>query len=392
MSEPGSAPELWAGRYLLLWDLRRDGWSDVVVAEDIVLDRLVEIRLLAAHRADNPMRRARFAAAIHAAASVHHPGLVAVYDKGEHAGRPYMVCERAPGPTLGQILAAGERLTPPAAARIGVDLAEGLAAAHRAGVVHGAIEPNAIVVRPGGRAKLAYLGLGPGRDQGGDLADLARTIDLSLGDDPVAAGPAAHAVRQALSEVAYTRPSGPVDADTLARLLDQLPARADVEVQLGDLPTTRVPATPTMEPPTVSFPAAVTKPTAEFPTVDQSNPGGRLADRHTHRHRVRLLLQHLAPSCWPGTVGSVTIINRDRTAARHSATVTGPSGNAVAQPAVTTTTAPTTTTTTMPDAGGTPATPGPPRGAAGPDGPGGRSHPTDGPTGTAPGPAGSWRN
>ncbi len=167
MTEPVPPSELWAGRYLTLWNLPGDGWSDVVVAEDIVLDRLVEIRLLAAYRADDPVGRARFSAAIHAAASVHHPALVAVYDKGEHLGRPYMVCERAPGPTLGQILAAGERLTPQAVARTGAELAEGLAAAHRAGVVHGAIDPNVIVLRPGGGAKLAYLCLGP--DRGGPV-------------------------------------------------------------------------------------------------------------------------------------------------------------------------------------------------------------------------------
>src|SRR5258708_738844 len=84
-----------AGRYRLNDVLGRGGMSEVWLAEDLELGRLVAIKLLAPD-ADT----ARFEREARAVASLAHPNITQLYDYGEDEGRPYIVLEYVPGGTL----------------------------------------------------------------------------------------------------------------------------------------------------------------------------------------------------------------------------------------------------------------------------------------------------
>src|SRR2546423_12529063 len=103
------------GRYRLDDILGRGGMSEVWLAEDLELGRLVAIKLLAPD-ADN----ARFEREARAVASLAHPNITQLYDYGEDGGRPYMVLEYVPGGALEEragaraVLADDETLRLPA--------------------------------------------------------------------------------------------------------------------------------------------------------------------------------------------------------------------------------------------------------------------------------------
>src|SRR2546423_13852904 len=113
------------GRYRLDDILGRGGMSEVWLAEDLELGRLVAIKLLAPN-ADN----ARFEREARAVASLGHPNITQLYDYGEADGRPFMVLEYLPGGTLEDRLRAGTPLPDGETALIAGELASGLAHAH----------------------------------------------------------------------------------------------------------------------------------------------------------------------------------------------------------------------------------------------------------------------
>src|SRR5712691_10557374 len=94
-----------AGRYRLNDVLGRGGMSEVWLAEDLELGRLVAIKLLAPD-ADT----ARFEREARAVASLAHPNITQLYDYGEDDGRPYIVLEYVPGGTLEERLRTQRRL------------------------------------------------------------------------------------------------------------------------------------------------------------------------------------------------------------------------------------------------------------------------------------------
>ncbi len=91
-------------------------------------------------------------------ASARDPALPEIYEVGEAGGRPYMVMEFVEGKTLGTVLQQGP-LELDAILRLGADVAGGLAAAHRSGLVHLDVKPDNIIMRPDGRATLIDFGL-----------------------------------------------------------------------------------------------------------------------------------------------------------------------------------------------------------------------------------------
>jgi serine/threonine-protein kinase len=95
-----------------------------------------------------------------ALAAIRHPGVVGVYALGVHEGIDYMVMEHVSGVTLGHHL---ERLTGGVPLAEGIDvlvaIADGLAAIHRAGISHGDVKPENILLAASGRVVLMDLGL-----------------------------------------------------------------------------------------------------------------------------------------------------------------------------------------------------------------------------------------
>jgi eukaryotic-like serine/threonine-protein kinase len=149
-----------AGRYRLDGRIAAGGVGEVWRAADLVLGRPVAVKLLRPGFAQHPETLARFEAEARHAASVVHPGIAQVYDYGEAgtAESPYLVLELVDGPSLAGVLAAGP-LDPGRTMDVLGQAADGLAAAHAAGLVHRDIKPANLLVGPGGQVKITDFGI-----------------------------------------------------------------------------------------------------------------------------------------------------------------------------------------------------------------------------------------
>ncbi|MDI5974434.1 protein kinase [Streptomyces sp. SL13] len=159
----GGAGRVLAGRYRVVGLLGRGGMGTVYRAVDEVLGREVAVKELraftdasAAELADLCGRMRREA---RAAARVRHTGVIAVHDVVEHDGLPVIVMEWVDGPSLDDVLRDHGALDPREAARIGAKVAEALAAAHDAGVLHRDVKPGNVLLAGDGRVVLTDFGI-----------------------------------------------------------------------------------------------------------------------------------------------------------------------------------------------------------------------------------------
>ncbi|MDD2857871.1 MAG: Stk1 family PASTA domain-containing Ser/Thr kinase [Candidatus Nanopelagicales bacterium] len=147
------------GRYVVQAKLARGGMATVYEALDIRLDRVVALKVMHRHLADDPDFVARFQREARAAARLAHPHVVGVYDQGAADGLVYLAMEYVPGRTLRDIMREFGPLTPEQALVMLDPILEGLAAAHAAGFVHRDIKPENVLVSDDGRVKVADFGL-----------------------------------------------------------------------------------------------------------------------------------------------------------------------------------------------------------------------------------------
>jgi serine/threonine protein kinase len=152
--------------------LGEGGMGSVYRALDMKLNRSVAIKFLSSDFADAEARR-RFQREAQMASSLNHPHIVTVHDAGEIGGRQYLVTEYIDGGTL-KDWAAKERRSWKQIVELLTGVADGLAAAHQAGIVHRDIKPGNILVAQNGYAKLADFGLAKLAE--GTQIDVARTL------------------------------------------------------------------------------------------------------------------------------------------------------------------------------------------------------------------------
>ncbi|HEX5255002.1 MAG TPA: serine/threonine-protein kinase [Mycobacterium sp.] len=150
---------LLAGRYEVRGRLGHGGMAEVCDGWDTRLRRPIAIKLLdPAVSAQSGMRN-RFDAEARAAAALNHPNIVAIYDSGEHDGRPFIVMERLPGETLADEVGHGPLSQERVHAMLDNVLAA-LTAAHRAAILHRDIKPGNILLTAGGEImKVADFGI-----------------------------------------------------------------------------------------------------------------------------------------------------------------------------------------------------------------------------------------
>jgi serine/threonine protein kinase/formylglycine-generating enzyme required for sulfatase activity len=141
--------------YRILRRLGRGGMGEVYLAHDTLLDRLVAVKFLHAMEPDS-WERGQFLVEARAAARLSHPNVVTVYRVGEIDGRQFLVTEFVRGKSLAELPKPipGRR-----AIEIAVNLARGLAAAHRKGVLHRDIKPANAILTADGSVKLLDFGL-----------------------------------------------------------------------------------------------------------------------------------------------------------------------------------------------------------------------------------------
>ncbi|QYA92648.1 serine/threonine protein kinase [Streptomyces anulatus] len=132
--------------------------GEVWRATDEVLGRAVAVKLLLGDQAD-ASSTARFRLEAQTAARLSHPHLVAVFDFGAWEDRFFLVMELVEGQSLGDLLAAQERVHPEQVALIAGQAAAGLAAAHRQGIVHRDIKPGNLMLDADGSVKIGDFGI-----------------------------------------------------------------------------------------------------------------------------------------------------------------------------------------------------------------------------------------
>jgi len=144
--------------YELLEKLGEGGMGTVYKARDPRLGRFIAIKLLPPAFVSDPGRRARFVQEAKAASALNHPNIICVYDIQAEGDEPFIAMEYVDGTPLDRMIRK-RALAPAEAAKIGVQTADALAAAHSAGIVHRDLKPANIVVTAQGRAKVLDFGV-----------------------------------------------------------------------------------------------------------------------------------------------------------------------------------------------------------------------------------------
>ena len=146
------------GPYEILSPLGAGGMGEVYRARDTRLKRDVAVKVLPGAYSEDPDRLRRFEQEAQAASALNHPNILSIYDFGAHEGAPYIVSELLEGETLRSHLAGGA-FTPRKAIGHGLQIAQGLAAAHEKGIVHRDLNPENLFVTADGRVKILDFGL-----------------------------------------------------------------------------------------------------------------------------------------------------------------------------------------------------------------------------------------
>ena len=152
-------PVIYRGRYALQQSIGKGGMAEVFLAQDQLLDRPVAIKRLSGEHAGDPSFVERFRREAQAAAKLSHPNIVGVFDYFEEGDEYFIVQEYIDGRSLAELLRAEGRLHPDRAADIAADIAAGLGAAHREGMVHRDVKAGNVLVATDGQVKVADFGI-----------------------------------------------------------------------------------------------------------------------------------------------------------------------------------------------------------------------------------------
>jgi formylglycine-generating enzyme required for sulfatase activity len=145
--------------YVIEGELGRGGMGVVYRGRQTELHRLVAIKMILGGKYTDLLTQARFVVEAEVIAAIQHPHVVQLYEFGRHDDQPYFVLEYVGGGSLADRLKAVGRFSPRDAATMVAKLADGMAAAHRKGVVHRDLKPANVLLTETGEPKITDFGL-----------------------------------------------------------------------------------------------------------------------------------------------------------------------------------------------------------------------------------------
>ncbi len=233
-------PTTLAERYRLNTLIGGGGMGEVWKAHDEVLNREVAVKVIRAHLAEDETIRERLRTEAQLAGSLHHPGIVDVYDYGEHQevdGRttPFLVMPLIDGVSLSAMLKSRVALPVGETMAIIAEMAEALQAAHEEGIVHRDLKPANVMLTTAGRVMILDFGIARSTE-GESLTQTGALIGTAdyLSPEQAAGRQATFASDlYALGIVAYTCLTG---VPPFHRETDIATALAHVQSPVPDLP------------------------------------------------------------------------------------------------------------------------------------------------------------
>jgi serine/threonine protein kinase len=174
------------GHYRIVEQIGAGGMGVVYRAHDEQLERDVAVKVLPPGRLANEATRKQFRKEALALAKLDHPNVATVYEFGDDHGVDFLVTAYIPGITLDAKLASGA-LPQPEVVSLGIELAQGLAAAHEKGIIHRDLKPGNLRLTPEGRLKILDFGLAQLVEPEGEVtltASLAQSQEVVAGTLP----------------------------------------------------------------------------------------------------------------------------------------------------------------------------------------------------------------
>jgi serine/threonine-protein kinase len=148
--------------YEILEKLGEGGMGVVYKAQDTTLDRLVALKFLPPHLSASEQDKARFVQEAKAAAALNHPNICTIYGIEENDAQMFIAMEFVEGQTLRAKTVVAIHESPlqiKQSIEIGIQIADGLAAAHEKGIVHRDVKPENIMIQKDGRVRIMDFGL-----------------------------------------------------------------------------------------------------------------------------------------------------------------------------------------------------------------------------------------
>ncbi|MGY2744464.1 protein kinase domain-containing protein [Pseudarthrobacter sp. O4] len=153
------------GRFQLTTRIAIGGMGEVWKAKDLILGRIIAIKVLKEEYTGDPGFLQRFRAEARHTALLNHVGIANVFDYGEEEGSAYLVMELVPGQPLSSIIEHEQVLSPDRTLSMIAQTARALSVAHAQGLVHRDIKPGNLLITPDGRVKVTDFGIARLADQ-----------------------------------------------------------------------------------------------------------------------------------------------------------------------------------------------------------------------------------